>query len=54
MEMPTLTVARSEAPSRRFTEIAAESGLSEGTVRALLQASGAYESRKREINRTGI
>ncbi len=39
---------RSEAPSRRFTEIAAESGLSEGTVRALLRASGDYERRKRE------
>lgn len=39
---------RNEAPSRRFTEIAAESGLSEGTVRALLRASGDYERRKRE------
>ena len=39
---------RYEAPSRRFTEIAAESGLSEGTVRALLRASGDYERRKRE------
>ncbi len=39
---------RKEAPSRRFTEIAAESGLSEGTIRALLRASGDYERRKRE------
>lgn len=39
---------RNEAPLRRFTEIAAESGLSEGTVRALLRASGDYERRKRE------
>lgn len=39
---------RSEAPSRRFTEIAAESGLSEGTIRALLRASGDYLRRKRE------
>lgn len=38
---------RSEAPSRRFTEIAAESGLSEGTIRALLRASGDYERRKK-------
>jgi transposase len=37
---------RSEAPSRRFTEIATESGLSEGTVRALLRASGNYERRR--------
>ncbi|UCV05683.1 transposase family protein [Dechloromonas denitrificans] len=39
---------RNEAPSRRFTKIAAESGLSEGTIRALLRASGDYERRKRE------
>lgn len=39
---------RNEALSRRFTKIAAESGLSEGTIRALLRASGDYERRKRE------
>lgn len=39
---------RGEAPSRRFTEIAVESGLSEGTIRALLRASGDYERRKKE------
>lgn len=39
---------RNESPSRRFTEIAAESGLSEGTIRALLRASGDYERRKKE------
>ena len=39
---------RSEAPLRRFTEIATESGLSEGTIRALLRAGGDYERRKRE------
>lgn len=39
---------RREAPSRRFTEIAAETGLSEGTIRALLRASGDYPRRKRE------
>ena len=39
---------KNEAPSRRFTEIAAESGLSEGSIRAFLRASGDYERRKRE------
>lgn len=39
---------RSEAPSRKFTEIATESGLSEGTIRALLRATGDYERRKKE------
>lgn len=37
-----------EAPDRRFTEIATETGLSEGTIRALLRASGDYPRRKRE------
>lgn len=39
---------RNEAPSRRFTEIATETGLSEGTVRAVLRESGTYPRRKRE------
>lgn len=39
---------RNEAPLRRFTEIAAECGLSEGTIRALLRASGDYLRRKRK------
>lgn len=39
---------RNEAPFRRFTEIAAETGLSEGTIRALLRASGDYARRKKE------
>lgn len=39
---------RTEAPNRRFTKIASETGLSEGTIRALLRASGNYPRRKRE------
>lgn len=38
---------RSEAPSRRFTDMAVETGLSEGTVRSLLRDSGSYPRRKR-------
>lgn len=38
---------RKEAPNRRFTEIAVETGLSEGTVRSLLRESGKYPRRKR-------
>lgn len=38
---------RQEAQYRRFTNIATATGLSEGTVRALLRASGEYPRRKR-------